>query len=709
MVSTSTRRPGRGFAAPRACRLVRIASCAIALLLPAVSGCSNDPYPAGESATPTLYRVLSDNPKTLDPSIAYDVASGTVIDTVYPSYLQYHYLKRDPFVLELGLGAADPKREKWPVQVTEKGKTVTKTGERWTFTIKKGLHFQDDPCFPGGRGREIVAADFLFSFKRMAAPNVACPIFSFFSDKILGLQNWRDENTARLKEAKKRNPNGPKARVDYAADIPGLQLDPSDPYTFRILLNQPYPQLRYLMAMHFTTPLAHEAVDRYGDENLGKDAPDDQKFSVHPVGSGSFKVTEYIKNLRIMLVANPNYRPEFYPTEGQPGDRENGLLADAGKRLPLVKSIRFNIIRESITSFNEFLQGYEDLAGVSQQNFQQVMTVSGRLSPEMQARGLGLHRDKGVDISYFSFNMDDPTFGGTSEKNRKLRQAISLSIDSREMIDLLEQGLGVDAQFMVAPGLFGYDPNYKNPYRQFDPSLKQAKQLLAEAGYPDGIDPKTGSRLTLIWENLNTTPLGKQEDALVRRQIQRLGLNVDSRPHLFADYEDRLDSGQFTFMSFGWVADYPDPENFVFLLYGPNSAKRNNGPNYSNYANPEYDKLFDQMRIMDDGPERKAIIVKMRAIVEQDCVWIPWLHSETFALTQQWVKNYKPHPVAMDTMKYWNVDAPLRARLQAQWNRPNYWPVAILVLLIAIAIVPAAGVVQARTNRRVRRQQEGGR
>jgi len=679
---------------------------AMVLLAPILAGCSNDPYPAGESARSVIYRVLSEDPKTLDPSIAYDVASANVIDVIFPSYLQYHYLKRDPFVLELGLGAEEPKREKWPVTVMEKGKSVKHVGERWTFKIKPGLHFQDDPCFPGGHGREITGADFLYSFRRMSAPNVNCPIFPFFGDKVLGLLEWRKQNSDRIKTAVKNNPKGPKPRVDYNAPIEGLQTDPKDPYSFSIVLNQPYPQLRYLMAMHFTSPLAHEAIEKYADENLGANVADNLKFSVHPVGCGAFQLTEYTKKSRIVLQANPNYREEYYPSQGAPGDSEAGLLADAGQRLPLAKTIQFNIIRESITSFNEFLQGYEDLAGVTQQNFQQVMAQPGKLSPEMQGHGFHLFRDKGVDVSYFCFNMDDPTFGGNSEKNRKLRQAVSLAMDSQEMIDLLDQGLGVPAQFLIAPGLFGYDPDYKNPYRQFDPALTKAKQLLAEAGYPGGIDPKTGKRLTLVWDNYNTTPLGKQQVGLVTRQIQRLGLNLDSRASMYPVFQDKVEKGNFTFMNFGWVADYPDPENFVFLLYGPNSGAKASGPNYANYSNPEYDKLFDQMRVMDDGPARLAVIRRMRDIVQEDCPWIYTLHSESFGLTQPWLNNFKPHPVALDGAKYWRVDGPTRARLQAEWNRPNYWPIVAIVALLAIAIFPAASVVQARTNRRVRRNSE---
>jgi ABC-type transport system substrate-binding protein len=477
---------------------------------------------------------------------------------------------------------------------------------------------------------------------------------------------------------------------------------------FRIVLNQPYPQLRYLMAMHFTSPLAHEAVEKYADENLPASAPDIGKLSVHPVGCGAFQLTAYEKRSYLILKANPNYRVETYPAEGAPGDREAGMLEDAGKRLPLATEIRFNIVRESITSFNEFLQGYEDLAGVTQQNYQKVMAQPGQLSPEMKARGYGLHRDKAVDVYYFCFNMDDPTFGGTSEKNRKLRQAISLSLDSNEMIDLLYQGLGVPAQFVIAPGLFGYDPSYTNPYRQFDPSLTKAKQLLEEAGYPGGIEPRTGRRLTIVWDNYDTTPLGKQEVGIVTRRINQLGLNVDSRTTQYPQFQDKVEKGHFQFMNFGWVADYPDPENFVFLLYGPNGSAKTAGPNYANYNNPEYNRLFEQMRVMDDGPGRLAIIRKMRDILQEDCPWICTLHSETFALTQPWLHNYKPHPVALDGAKYWRVDGAQRARLQAEWNRPIYWPIVAAIVLTAAAILPAANVVSARIRRRVRRNPEVG-
>ena len=665
----------------------------------ALTGCSNNPYPDGETAQPLLYQAIADDPKTFDPSIAYDIAAGTVIDPIYPSYLSYHYLKRNPFALQLNLGDAEPQSAPLSVTTTEKGKDgketkVTKTGQVWAFHIKKGLLFQDDPCFPGGKGREITAADFLYTFRRMADPAVPCPVISFFEDKILGMQDY-EKHQGDLKKAKQK--------PDYNFPMEGLELDPKDPYAFRIKLNQPYPQLRYLMAMHFTTPLAHEAVEMYGKD-----------LARHPVGCGPYQmVLPFVPRAGIVLKANPNYRKDdLYPSEGAPGDAEAGLLKDADKPMPFIKEIHFNIVREGTTSWNQFLQGYLDFAGVSQTNFQQVITNGSQLSPDMAKRGIGLHRDVAVDVSYFSFNMTDPVTGSldangkllTGEdavKHRKLRQAISCAFDSQKYIDIINLGLGKPAQSIIAPGLFGFDPDYKNPYRAYPPDLAKAKKLLAEAGYPEGIDPKTGERLTIFWENSLITAIGRQEIGLFTEMIEAIGIHVEPKSSRGPVFQAKIDAGQYQFMNYGWLADYPDPENFVFLLYGPNKRP---GPNACNYSNPEYDKLFEQMRSMDDGPERLAIINKMRDIAVEDCPWIYLSHNESFALTQPWLRNYKPHPVALDGVKYYNLDGAMRARLQTEWNQPNYLPLLALAALLFVGSIPAAQVIRKRTNRYVRRR-----
>ncbi len=653
----------------------------LALLVILLSGCSNNPYPPGQTARPILYRALGDDPRTLDPSVSYTITEANIVDLIYPTYFRYHYLKRDPFVLELALGAEQPKREPYLYTETENGRKVQKRGEIWTFRIKKGLRFQDDPCFPGGKGREITAADILYSFRRMADPTVPCPVVNYFSDKILGMDAYIAHNLALSKQGKK---------ADYQMPVEGLQLDPHDPYTFRIALNQPYPQLRYLMAMHFTTPQAHEAVEKYGKE-----------LARHPVGSGPFMLTEYVPKSRIVLEANPNRFAEFYPTEGMPGDAEAGLLQDAGQPLPRVEKIIYSTIKEGVTAWNLFLQGYLDSSGVSQENFQQVVSRAGQLSPEMKRRGVRMHRDVSANIGYLIFNMEDPVVGGYTPQKRKLRQAISTAVNSQEFIDLFSQGLGKPAEFLLPPGIFGYDPSYKNPYRQYN--LDRAKQLLAEAGYPNGIDSKTGDRLTLYYDNAAVTPAGRQQVGLLTKQIEALGIHLESRVSRPNIWQDKVDHGQFQFVQYGWIADYPDAENFLLLLYGPN---RRPGPNASNYNNPEYNRLFEQMRSMEDTPARLALIKRMRDIAAEDCPLIYLSHDESLVLTQPWLKNVKPHPVANDSGKYVGVDGPLRARLQAQWNRPNYWPAIGLVLFLVIGSIPAANLVRQRTNRSVRRNRE---
>lgn len=648
----------------------------------ALAGCANNPYPPGQSAHSVIYTTMADDPRTLDPTVSYTVNEGAVVDVIYPSFFKYHYLKR-PFELELELGAETPRREPYAYTAVENGQAIGKMGERYTFRIKKGLRFQDDPCFPGGKGREIVARDFIYAFRRMADPSVNCPVVGFFQDKILGFDKYVAHNLKLQDEGKP---------ADFKAPVKGLELDPNDPYTFRITLNQPYPQLRYLMAMHFTSPLAHEAVERYGEE-----------LARHPVGSGPFLMAEYLPKRRIVLRRNPNRMYETYPSEGEKGDKEAGLLNDAGHQLPQAEEVVFSIVKESITSWNLFQQGYLDSASVTPDNFNQVVAQSGNLSPEMAARGVKMRRSATANIQYFCFNMKDPVVGGYDEKHRKLRQAISLAINSREFINLFSQGLGKQAQFILPPGLFGYEESYQNPYRQYDPALKLAKQLLKEAGYPDGRDVK-GERLTIYFDNSNTTPAGRQFNALVKRQIEALGIHLESRVSRGPVWQDRVSKGQFQFIKYGWYADYPDAENFVFLLYGPN---RHPGPNHAAYDNPEYNRVFEQMRSMEDGPQRLALIRRLRTIATRDCPWIYINHDETLSLSYDWLTSVKLHPIANDYLKYRGVNGPRRAQLQATWNRPWLVPLWVALGIVGLAMWPATMTLRRRHHRPLRNPLEG--
>jgi ABC-type transport system substrate-binding protein len=648
----------------------------LALLL--ASGCSNNPYPPEDARRNILYRALIDDPKRLDPSVSYTVDEGEVLSLICNSYFQYHYLKQSPLTLELGIGAVVPTQHPSPAWVMEGGKRVARTGVLWSFRLKPGLLFQDDPCFPGGRGREVVAADVIYSFKRMADPKVPCPVLPYFLDKVVGLQEYNDYQRQR---AKKGLP------ADYSYPVEGLQLDPADKYTFRILLNQPYPQLRYLMAMYFTAPIPREAIHYYGAD-----------FRRHPVGCGPFVLAEWTPKLRLVLKRNPNFRTEYYPSAGDSGDRKAGLLADAGKRLPLADGIVYTILKEGVTGWNLFLEGYMDAWSVPKESFRQVVSRQGTLTPQMAANGIRMDRSRDPNVYFYAFNMKDPTVGGYTPEKRKLRQAISMAMDVRTYIDLFHSGLGQPAQFVIPPGIFGFDKAYRNPYRQFN--LARARQLLAEAGYPNGIDAKTGERLSISYDNTATDPSERQTMLWVMQQFRRLGIRLVPRVCRYEELQDRIQKGQFQLVLYGWLADYPDPENFVFLLYGRNDRT----VNAAAYDNPEYNRLFEQMRAMDDGPERLSIIRKMRAIEVEDCPVAFSDHGEGLGLHYMWVTNEKLHPVALDGDKYRGIDAERRARLREAWNQPHYGPLLALAAFLVCGSIPAVFTVRNRKSRHLRRR-----
>ncbi len=661
-----------------------------------LSGCTNNPYPEEELDKPTLQVALLDDPKTMDPTTAGDSVSSNVIDVIFPSFYKYHYLKRKPLVLELGLGAELPKRTDATVVFSELPKLgakdapetassnpKTSKGEKWTFRIKKGLRFQDDPCFPGGKGREITADDFIFSLKRQGDPRIEGGLSETFADLVPGFRQFSKTNQQRLKSG---------GKVDYGVPISGLERDPVDPYSFSITFRHKYPQIEFQMARHYTSPLPHEAIEKYGAE-----------FARHPVGCGAFYLEEYRPRSRIVLRANPNRMKEYYPFEGSPGDEELGLLEDRGKLLPFVERVQFNIIRESITAWNFFLQGYLDSSAVTQTNFEQAIGASGagKLSEEMSGKGIKMTHSPRMNILQLGFNMTDNQVGGYTEKHRKLRQAITLSVDSQEFIDLAALGVGTPAQTMLPPSVVGYDPSYRNPYRQ--PNLEKAKALLSEAGYPNGIDSETGKKFVLVWENANVTPSARQMTAIIKKQIERLGISVDTRSVPFSVITTHIRQGLFQFTDMHWTADYPDSENFYFLLNGPDMRPGQNG---TAYDNPEYNRLFALLQPMPEGEERQKILKKLRDIAVEDCPQVYLSHAEDLILMQTWTKNYKPHPVSNEVYKYRRVDGSLRKKLRESWNQPLYWPVLVAIGLFALINIPTLGVIRKRSSRKIRRIKE---
>jgi oligopeptide transport system substrate-binding protein len=379
-----------------------------------------------------------------------------------------------------------------------------------------------------------------------------------------------------------------------------------------------------------------------------------------------------------------------YPDEGEPGDAARGHLDPAyvGRPLPFLERVELRLDKETIPAFTKFLQGYYDASGIIEESFDRVIHEGG-LSPEMAALGMRLERTVIPSVFYLGFNMEDAVVGaGAGERGRKLRQAMSLVVDTREFTRIFQNGRGVPAESPIPPGLFGHDPDYANPYRRVDP--EHAARLLAEAGYPGGRDPATGRALRLTFDTADTSARGRLRYQFFVDAWRRLGIDVEIAATTYNQFQDKVRRGAYQLFMWGWVADYPDPENFLFLLWSE-MARSRGGPNTANFDHPRYDALFLEMRARPDDARRLELIREMRAILEHERPWIELFHLESYALIHGWVRNAKPLGMSFSTLKYRDVEAALRARLREEWNRPVLWPLWALLALAVAVVLP--GVV----------------
>ncbi len=629
-----------------------------------ITGCSNYPYPRdplNPDGTQKIiwYQSLEEDPRTLDPQVAYDTVSAQVLFNINEPLLQYNYLKRQSFELQPLLAEGIPQR------VPRAG-----GGETFIVKIKKGIRYSDDPCFVGGKGRELITDDFIYALKRIADPHIktptASPVYEPMAAVILGMTEFYET-------AQKAG------TTDYTRAIDGLEK--VDNYTLKIHLKSPYPQLKYWMALNFFAPVPAEAVAYY--DGLEHDGVRRDQFMFHPVGTGPFKLKQWERNSNLILTRNENYHGATYPSSADPGTPAK-LLEDAGKPLPFIDEARFSIIREAIPVWTLFRQGYIDSLGRAARRqgdtIQQVLSNNGSLTEEMTKSGVTLEYVPLLSTDYIAFNMRDSVVGS----NKKLRQAISMAYDIDRFIDFFYNGVKLKAESLIPPGIYGYDKDYKNPYRILD--VAKAKQLMKEAGYADGIDPKTGTPLTLEVVYQARGPESQREAQYIQEQFSALGIKANIKLVTFAEMLNIYDSGRFQLTRSGWFADYPDPENFLFLFYSKNSGIINT----SRYNNPEYDRLFLQMQNMEDSPERLALIQRMRQILDEDCATIYTFHDAYYVLNQGWTEHVLQHPVAFDLLKYYKVDPKLREQKQQEWNQPNYLFVLALAGLLTAAVIPVA-------------------
>ena len=695
----------------------------LTLMLAACGGPLNNPYAPGEAAGNVLFSNFGpDRPKHLDPARSYSENEIVFTGQIYEPPLQYHYLRR-PYTLEPLTAAEMPRVRYFDADGRELPATAPAEAIAYTtydIRIRPGIHYQPHPCFARdahGRpryipidpaelkrvrrladfratgSRELIAADYVYQIKRLANPRLNSPIYGLMSEYIVGLKEYGQLLEAVVKDLP------PEAYVDLERyPLPGAQV--IDRYTYRITIRGKYPQFIYWLAMPFFAPVPPEAERFYNQPGM---AERNLTLDWQPVGTGPFYLAENDPNRVMILRRNPHYHDDFYPVDGEPGDAEAGLLVDAGRRLPLIDAAIYTLEKEDIPEWAKFLQGYYDASGITSDTFDQAIRIGpdGRpdLSPEMRARDIRLNTAVRTSIWYVGFNMLDPVVGGTSERARKLRQALSIALDYEEFISIFLNGRGIPAHGPLPPGIFGHREGEAgmNPVvyrwqggRAVRRDLAEARRLLAEAGYPDGREAESGRPLTLFFDTMASGPEAKSRLDWYRKQFAKLGIQLVIRSTDYNRFQDKMRKGNAQIFEWGWNADYPDPENFLFLLYGPNRKAGANGENAANYENPEYDRLFQQMKNMENGPERQRVIDAMVDILRHDAPWIFAYHPLSYGLRHAWVGNVKPNLMAINTLKYRRVEPALRVAYQKQWNQPVWWPLGLLLAFVAAAVIPAA-------------------
>ncbi|MGV3532576.1 MAG: ABC transporter substrate-binding protein, partial [Chthoniobacteraceae bacterium] len=438
-----------------------------------------------------------------------------------------------------------------------------------------------------------------------------------------------------------------------------------------INLKSPYPQILYWRAMHFTTPVAREAVEYYD----GKEHPDGPngkvvlrpEFKWHPVSTGPYRIVEHKPSSSYRLVRNPNYNTTTFPTEGWPAEQEDLLRPLAGKKLPLIDEVQMPIIREQLPAFLLTRQGYLDRGAVGKDAFNSVVTASLDLAPHYKERGISLEKDVTVSTFYISMNTQDPVLG----PNKKLRQALSASFDARSWVDIFYNGVAEVAQQLLSPGIYGFQEGYKNPYGY---DLAKARQLMVEAGYPNGIDPKTGRPLELTLDAVAGDSWQRQTIEFDQRCFEQLGIRIKVVENTFARMLEKEDQGNYQLASgTGWGADYPDPENYYFLFYSKNFPPA--GKNISRFKNEEFDQLFEKMATMENGPERLKLVHRMNEIFAEECPVILNFNKAFFVMVQPWAPRTHNNQMLEGGIKYAITDPKLREAKQRAWNNPPEWPI----------------------------------
>jgi ABC-type transport system substrate-binding protein len=679
----------------------------------------NNPYNANDDNLNIYYSSFSERPKHLDPARSYSASEWDFISQIYEPPLQYHFLHR-PYQLTPLTTINMPtiiSLDKQGNPLTENSDQQTIAFTEYHITLRHDIYYQPHPAlamnnhqpfyqannaeltqvhqlsdFSQFATRKATAADYIYQIKRLAYTENHSPIAGLMAKHILGFNEFSQHTQhARIEQTLKTNDK--KDWLDLRPfSIEGVKF--IDDFHFSIRLKGRYPQFQYWLAMNFFAPMPWEAEYFY---HLPYLAEKNISLDWYPIGTGPYMLTENNPNLRMVLERNPHFHSEKYPTQGTLSDQQQGFLNDANTLLPFIDKAIYTLEKEAIPRWNKFLQGYYDTSGINSDSFDQAVqfnTQSAELTPDMRTQNIHLLTAVEASTFYLGFNMKDDIVGGDSQSNRQLRQAIAIAVDYEEYISIFQNGRGIVAHSPLPIGIFGYQKGAAgiNPIvydningKAVRKSITFAKKLLAQAGYPNGVDSRTNRPLILHYDTMSTGPDSKALLNWYRKQFKKLGIQLNIRSSDYNRFQEKMRKGTAQLFSWGWNADYPDPENFLFLLYGPNGKVDFQGENAANYNNAHFNHLFEQMNTLTNNPQRLQLINQMIQQLQQDSPWLFGFHPKQFSLYHHWYHNAKPNLMGRNTLKYRRIDPSQRQQQRQQWNTPILWPLWTLLFILSLS------------------------
>jgi oligopeptide transport system substrate-binding protein len=602
---------------PYRCNAVAIAALMLSLCWLSPAGAATWEDPA------KVLRVTFPVAETgFDPAPSQDYYSSHVLRMVFDSLYVPDYLARS-FRPALNTAAAMP--------------AISADGLIWTIPVRKGIYFADDPVFKGKK-RELTAADYIYAWKRLVDPKVRSPNAYYLNGKLVGL----DAAVAKARAS---------GAFDYNAEIPGLRA--IDRYTMQLKLVEPdYTLMDYLLQSSMAA-VSREAIEAYGDSNTWT--------MDHPVGTGPYMLKEWRRGQKMVLVANPGYREEYFPPapDGADATTKALVLAMKGKRLPQIGRIEITIIEESNPQLLAFNTGMLEYMNVPPDLIPRVLGPKETLLPEYADAGVTMQRIVQPSLAYTYFNMEDPVVGGYTPDKIALRRAIVMAFNNRELIDVSWQGQAASATQLVPPDMLGHLANI-DVRPAYDPAL--ARALLDRFGYKDrhgdGFrDLPDGKPLALV---MGSTPVARDRDRdeLWTKDLAAIGIKISFIKQKWPELlKMGRDGNQLQMWGVGWINSSGDGDAFMQLLYGPNAGQSN----IARFHNADYDKLYLASKRLPAGPERDELYRKMNKIFEAYTPWDVGIYRYENTLVRPWVLGYQKNPSLEHPWKYLDIDV---ARLQ---------------------------------------------